>query len=220
MTQGLHRTDGEHCRQALRIEKEVRALNVKKKANIAAIALVALASLGVGSAAIAQTGQAPAQTPAPATVQQPTQSGQVEATTADTDQVQFESRSQADDATEAPGKEDGTDQGKNEQSPSYSSSLTAPQGGDNGDETAEAKALAVTPGLIGEQAARDAALAAFDGTVQKVELDNENGAVVYSVEIINSSGAGADVKVDAGNGTVLAQEAGGADEGGKEAGEH
>ncbi|NIA25459.1 MAG: hypothetical protein GWP04_07795 [Gammaproteobacteria bacterium] len=199
-------------------------MNVKKKTSIAAIALVALASLGVGSAAIAQTGQAPAQTSAPtqapATVQQPAQPGQVEATTPDADQVQLESQSEADDATEVPGKEDGTDQGKNERSPSYSSSLTAPQDSDSGDEAAEAKALAGTPGLIGEQAARDAALGAFDGTVQKVELDNENGAVVYSVEITNSSGAGADVKVDAGNGTVLHQEAGGADEGGEEAGEH
>lgn len=199
-------------------------MSIKKKTSIAAIALVALASLGVGSAAIAQTGQAPAQTSAPtqapATVQQPAQSEQVEATTTDSDQVQFESRSEADDATEAPGKEDGTDQDKDEQSPSYSSSLTAPQGSDGGNETAEAKALAGIPGLIGEQAAKDAALAAFDGTVQKVELDNENGAVVYSVEITNSSGAGADVKVDAGNGTVLHQEAGGADKGEKEAGEH
>ena len=44
------------------------------------------------------------------------------------------------------------------------------------------------------------ALAAYPGTAAiKVELDNENGAVVYSVEL----DTGQDVKVDAGNGGIL-----------------
>ena len=196
-------------------------MNTKKKVRLAALLAGALAALSVGTAAIAQTTQS-TPTQAPATVQQESQ--QVAPATTDTDETQFESQSEADDATETPGEADGVDQGKNEQSPSYASSLTGPQGTDNGtetekDEAAEAKALASTPGLIGEQAAQDAALAVFPGTVQKVELDNENGSIVYSVEITDSSGAGADVKVDAGNGTVLHQEADGADEGGEEAGE-
>lgn len=202
-------------------------MTTKKKATLAALIAGALAALSIGTAAIAQTSPS-APTQAPATVQQESQ----QVAPVDNDTTQFESQSEADDATEAPGKEDGkddgkedgTDQGKDEQSPSYSSSITAPQGTDTGaetkdDEAAEAKALASTPGLIGEQAAQDAALAAFPGTVQKVELDNENGNIVYSVEITNDAGASADVKVDAGNGTVLHQEAGGADEGGEEAGE-
>jgi len=42
--------------------------------------------------------------------------------------------------------------------------------------------------------------AAYQGAAAiKIELDNENGAVVYSVELDN----GLDVKVDAGNGGIL-----------------
>ena len=56
--------------------------------------------------------------------------------------------------------------------------------------------------------AEAAALAANPGTtVVKVELDNENGALVYSVELSN----GLDVKVDAGNGEILHTEQAGND---------
>lgn len=48
------------------------------------------------------------------------------------------------------------------------------------------------------------------GTVNKVELDNENGNVIYSVEITNSKET-FDVKVDAGNGKVLKVESGAED---------
>jgi len=45
-----------------------------------------------------------------------------------------------------------------------------------------------------------AVLKAYPGAkVVKVELDNENGVLVYSVELNN----GTDVKVDAGNGEIL-----------------
>lgn len=48
--------------------------------------------------------------------------------------------------------------------------------------------------------AESAALAANPGaSVVKTELDDENGTVVYSVELSN----GADVKVDAANGTII-----------------
>jgi len=48
-----------------------------------------------------------------------------------------------------------------------------------------------------------AAKKAFPGiAVQKVELDNENGCLVYSVELRN----GGEVLVDAGNGAVLRKE--------------
>jgi uncharacterized membrane protein YkoI len=40
-----------------------------------------------------------------------------------------------------------------------------------------------------------------------VELENENGSVVYSVEL-TQSGKAYDVKVDAGNGQILHSEAG------------
>lgn len=48
-----------------------------------------------------------------------------------------------------------------------------------------------------------AAKKAFPGiAVKKVELDNENGCLVYSLELRN----GGEVLVDAGNGSVLQQE--------------
>jgi len=47
------------------------------------------------------------------------------------------------------------------------------------------------------------ALKAVPGKVLKVELENENGYLVYGVEIAKADHQIADVKVDAGNGKVL-----------------
>ena len=56
--------------------------------------------------------------------------------------------------------------------------------------------------------AEAAALAANPGTsVVQTELDDENGSVVYSVELDN----GSDVKVDAANGSIVATETGAED---------
>ena len=73
----------------------------------------------------------------------------------------------------------------------------------------ESTALAGQATISSDQA-QAAALAANPGaTVVKVELDNENGTLVYSVELSNSS----DVKVDAGNGAILYTDTGGDNEG-------
>jgi uncharacterized membrane protein YkoI len=86
------------------------------------------------------------------------------------------------------------------QFPSYGSSIrvndTQYEGTSEADEAAALTDLAtITP-----EQAKAAALQANPGTtVVKVELDNENGALVYSVELSN----GMDVKVDAGNAAVL-----------------
>jgi uncharacterized membrane protein YkoI len=48
-----------------------------------------------------------------------------------------------------------------------------------------------------------AALAQVPGTVLEVALDNEDGNLVYSVEILTSAQEIKDVKVDAGTGQVL-----------------
>lgn len=96
-----------------------------------------------------------------------------------------------------------------QQQPSYSGSVKAPQDQKGVSEQAEAKALAGLAKINAGQA-KAAALAQFPGaTVGNVELDNENGNVVYSVQLTDKSGKGQDVKVDAGNGKVLATEAGG-----------
>ena len=104
----------------------------------------------------------------------------------------------------------GTDTGPDEQSPSYTGSIAVDQTATDGmSEAGEAAALAGQAKISVEEA-KAAALAANPGaTVVKAELDNENGALVYSVELSN----GSDVKVDAGNGAILHTETGGDNEG-------
>jgi uncharacterized membrane protein YkoI len=97
-----------------------------------------------------------------------------------------------------------SDEKAGDETPSYTSSVTAPEqnGRSEADEAAALRSLA----KISPDQARDAALAAVPGTAGEVELENENGNVVYGVEITDASGAKFDVKVDAGNGSVLHQE--------------
>ncbi len=99
---------------------------------------------------------------------------------------------------------------QNDQQPAYQGSIQVPQ-----PEPTDLSGLA----KISADQAKNAALKDNAGaTVTGVELGNENGSLVYSVQLAN----GMDVKVDAGNGAVLAsekQEAGDSQEqnGGKEA---
>ncbi|MEZ4865239.1 MAG: PepSY domain-containing protein [Caldilineaceae bacterium] len=86
------------------------------------------------------------------------------------------------------------------QDPSYTG--TIPVDGSKTDGLSEADETAALQGLakIDTATAEAAALAANPGaTVVKSSLDNENGSLVYSVELSN----GLDVKVDAGNGAIL-----------------
>jgi uncharacterized membrane protein YkoI len=76
-------------------------------------------------------------------------------------------------------------------------------------ESAESERLKSLARITPEQA-RDAALAQVPGTVKKVELENEDGNVVYGVEVKTASGE-RDVKVDAGDGRVLHVEQDGED---------
>jgi hypothetical protein len=102
--------------------------------------------------------------------------------------------------------------GTEQQEPKITGSITVPQTtGPEGTEADEAAALAKLAKITSAQA-EQAALAKFPGaTIQKISLDDENGSLVYSVELTDASKAAQEVKVDAGNGTVLAVEAGGAD---------
>jgi hypothetical protein len=82
----------------------------------------------------------------------------------------------------------------NAQAPTYTGSIKVPE-----PEPADLSTLA----RIRADQAMAAARAAFPGAVvKKVELDNENGCLVYSVELSNNM----EVKVDAGNGAILHQE--------------
>jgi uncharacterized membrane protein YkoI len=108
-----------------------------------------------------------------------------------------------------------TDVQKELQEPNYVASIKAPQTDNENDkvdedkyvkeakddEAQESKELAKYAKITPEDA-KKSALAEVPGKVVKVSLDNENGYVVYSVEIATDTGV-KDVKVDAGNGHVL-----------------
>jgi uncharacterized membrane protein YkoI len=95
------------------------------------------------------------------------------------------------DATEAAGTEvaDATEAAK------------APEAVDPNEQANLQKAAKIT-----SQQASDAALKQVNGTVKKVELEDENGVVVYGVQIVDASGKSFDVKVDAATGTVAKAE--------------
>ncbi len=96
------------------------------------------------------------------------------------------------------------------QQPSYTGSITVDQKAMEGMSEADEAAALQSKAKITAKDAEAAALAANPGTtVVKTELDNENGVLVYSVELSN----GLDVKVDAGNGKILHTEQGGPDQG-------
>ena len=111
------------------------------------------------------------------------------------------------DAAEASGAEDA---GPDQQTPSYTGSIPVDQAANDGLSEADESAALAGQATISSEQAQAAALAANPGVlVVKVELDNENGTLVYSVELSN----GSDVKVDAGNGAILHTDAGGDNEG-------
>jgi len=93
------------------------------------------------------------------------------------------------------------------QDPTLNGSVQSPEveGRSEDDESAALESLA----SITADDARQAALTANPGaTVNDVQLGNENGSVVYEVGMIDSTGFAIEVKVDAGDGAVLAQESG------------
>ncbi len=90
--------------------------------------------------------------------------------------------------------------------PPYRSSIRVPDR--SMPERGEAARLA-SLATIDATRATSAALASVPGTVLKVALDNENGNLVYSVEVRTASNEVKDVKVDAGNGAVLHVDAAG-----------
>jgi len=91
------------------------------------------------------------------------------------------------------------------QDPMLNGSIQAPD--DEGMAEADEAATLADLATISADDASAAAVAANPGsTVSSVELGNENGSVVYEVRLTDASGAALEVKVDAGDGSVLAQE--------------
>lgn len=162
-----------------------------RKRNVAVAGAVAAAVLAGGASMAAASGN----TPSPSrgtTTQQDTSEGK--------------------DASDAKA-------GQEVDTPSYTGSVKAPTEATNAkdsegdeseassakDDAAEAAALAPLA-KVTKTAAVAAATAAVPGTAGTVSLDNENGSVVWSVEVTRSNGSVVDVKIDAGNGKVLAQD--------------
>ena len=128
----------------------------------------------------------------------------------DTDNVEEQVGEQVEDGqpdgAEAPESETPGAPDEGVQDPSYTGSVAVDQSQTEGMSEADESAALQGKATISITDAEAAALAANPGaTVVKTELDNENGVLVYSVELSN----GSDVKVDAGNGSILFTDNGG-----------
>ncbi len=86
------------------------------------------------------------------------------------------------------------------ETPVYTGSITVAQAQTEGmNEADESAALQGQATVTADQSKAAAEAANAGAKATQVELDNENGVLVYSVQLDN----GLDVKVDAGNGSVL-----------------
>lgn len=110
---------------------------------------------------------------------------------------------------DAPTAEDpAAEDGDTTQDPSYTGSILVDEAQTDGMSEADEAAALQGQATISAEEAQAAAEAANPGAkAVKVELDNENGVLVYSVELDN----GLDVKIDAGNASVLHTEQAGDD---------
>jgi uncharacterized membrane protein YkoI len=180
----------------------------------AVMAILLAGTLGLSSRRASAQGPTP--TPVPQIQAQPTteiqpgnqvEDGQPDSTSEIAGSESPEGAAEAEAAGEAAV---GVDNGPDQQQPAYAGSVTvSPDQFSGASEADEAAALAGRAVITSSQA-ESAALGANPGaSVVKTELDNENGVVVYSVELSN----GADVKVDAGNGSILHTDQGGNNEG-------
>jgi uncharacterized membrane protein YkoI len=92
-----------------------------------------------------------------------------------------------------------------EQKPAIKGTIPAPEAKGEEKKVAETKRLR---GLakIDEAAAKKAALDTVPGEVKKIELGDEDGFLVYDIDVLGQDGKTTELKVDAGDGTILAQE--------------
>jgi uncharacterized membrane protein YkoI len=69
--------------------------------------------------------------------------------------------------------------------------------------TQDREAVLVESAKISIQQAVNAAMSRDNGAVQRVELENEDGFLVYNVELVSADKKLHEIKVDAGNGNIL-----------------
>jgi len=155
-------------------------MKIKRTLAVTAVALLVAGTMGLTAVhAFAQAPQPPTQAPAV------TAPDNEPAVGADTDQLDEQLSEQAGDQTAA------------------DSAAEAPEAADGPDAVATG-----TPSITADQAQATAEAHLNAGTATQVELDDENGKLVYSVEIGTS-----DVKVDAMTGAVLSVDSDGVDNG-------
>jgi uncharacterized membrane protein YkoI len=122
------------------------------------------------------------------------------------------------DGEQNDGQDGGPGSEQEAQDPTFTGTVAAPAETEQADgqeaSGGEAQEQAALQKLatISRQQAEQAAVGAVPGTVTESDLGNENGFVVYSVEINGTDGTVTEVTVDAGNATVLAQQVQGADD--------
>ena len=88
--------------------------------------------------------------------------------------------------------------------PGAKSSLSAPEYAGLS-EAEESRMLQSHADITSEQASKIAS-DAVEGTVHSVELENENGSVVFGIEMENEDGEWIEVIVDAGTGEILSRQ--------------
>ena len=123
-------------------------------------------------------------------------------------------------ATDEPGAEDENEKDEAAVTGTITAPAEVPEGEEAADGSADEKAQeeAETAALadlatVTEDQARTAVTDAVPGTVDKMELDEEDGFVVWEAEITQADGTMMEVLIDAGDGSVLTQEVEDADDG-------
>lgn len=150
----------------------------RNKAVVAGLATAAALAGGVGVAAAASGPSSPSDSKAPS--------------------AQSEGVEQPDGTEEQDGVE--------EQEPSLNGSVAATEVPGETEQQEEARLS--SDAKVSRVQAEAAALQAVPGTVTASELGNENGSLVWEVDVQQADSSAVEVKVDAGDGAVLAQEAG------------
>ncbi|SDO33547.1 Peptidase propeptide and YPEB domain-containing protein [Klenkia soli] len=166
-----------------------------------------LAAAGIATALVVGGGASIAAASGPDTASAPITASAAQVGTDQTDSAQSDGET-ADGADGGPGSEqDAAD-------PTFTGTVPAPAATEvpdgqesAGSDSAEQAALQALATVTQSQA-EQAALAAVPGSVTETDLDAEGGYVVYSVEITGADGTVTEVAVDAGDGSVLAQQAG------------
>jgi uncharacterized membrane protein YkoI len=109
---------------------------------------------------------------------------------------------EADDAPPAQTETDTDTDDVEEQDPQLDGSIKFDEIEDESEADEDAR-LQELPDVISEADAAAAAVAKYPGDISESELGNENGSVVWEFEIVGADGSTVEVKVDAGNATVL-----------------